>query len=235
MRLLDLYCCGGGAAMGYHRAGFEVVGVDIKAQPAYPFEFHEGDALDVMDRLVEGEAVFGYRLPDFDAIHASPPCQFATRARNVGTKKNREPVNLIGPTRDRLEASSLPYIIENVEEARPWLRDTLTLCGSMFGLKVRRHRLFESSSLLFAPGPCAHKAQGRPIGVYHSMNDQVQGIDRKGDGRLVLGGRTAETLEEGQRAMGIDWLPWTRLIEAIPPAYTEHLGRQLISAGGVDG
>lgn len=199
--------------MGYHRAGWEVVGVDVKAQPAYPFEFHRADALT-------------FKLEGFDAIHASPPCQTFSRGKHLrdaaGNKASG--LDLLDPTRDLLRASGLPYVIENVPGAP--LIEPMTLCGSMFGLRVRRHRLFESSIPLIAPGGCAHALQGRPVGVYHSMNDQVKGQDRD-TGREVLGGRTAETLEDGQAAMGIDWMPWNRLILAIPPAYTEWIGRQL--------
>lgn len=219
--ILDLFCGAGGAAEGYHRAGFDVVGVDIKPQPHYPFQFYLADALAL-------EADGRLTLGDFQAIHASPPCQFGTRARNVGTKKTAVPLNLIPQTRELLLASGLPYVIENVENVRGHLINPAKVCGSSFGLKVRRHRLFESSVPL-TELPCDHKAQGKPVGVYHAMNDQVQGTDSK-TGRYVLGGRTAATLEEGQQAMGIDWMTWPELREAIPPAYTEFIGGQILRA-----
>ena len=212
--LLDLFCGAGGAAMGYHRAGFDVVGVDIKPQPHYPFEFHQADALT-------------FPLDGFDAIHASPPCQPFTRGQALRRGKPSAKLDLLRPTRDRLRKAGVPWIIENVEGA-PLIRP-LTLCGSTFGLAVRRHRLFESSVLIFPAGDCRHRQQGRPVGVYHVMGDQVQGIDHR-TGRLVYGGRTAETVEEARVAMGIDWMDWDELREAIPPAYTEWIGRQLLSA-----
>jgi hypothetical protein len=207
-RLLDLFCGAGGAAMGYHRAGFEVVGVDINPQPHYPFEFHQADAMT-------------YPLEGFDAIHASPPCQkfsiTANLARAQGKKASE--VDLLTPIRPLLEATGLPYVIENVKGAP--LRDPLTLCGSTFGLGVRRHRLFESNIAFLGSGPCRHQEQGRPIGIYYSIGDEIP-----------QGGKTAASLEEGQAAMGIDWMTWKELKEAIPPAYTEWIGRQLLAAIG---
>lgn len=203
--------------MGYHRAGFEVVGVDIRPQPRYPFRFIQADA-------IEHAKVRGL---DFDAIHASPPCQPFTRAGHLMRAqggRTHEP-DLLAPTRDLLVALGRPWVIENVVGAP--LRDPLMLCGSTFGLKVRRHRLFESSALIPAAGPCRHKEQGRPVGVYGSMGDNVKGIDRT-TGRMVHGGRTAVTITEAQEAIGIDWTDrWADLKLAIPPAYAEHIGRQL--------
>lgn len=135
-RLLDLFCGAGGAAMGYHRAGFEVVGVDLKPQKHYPFEFHQADALEFL-------AEHGR---EFDVIHASPPCQAHTSLKNLHDKDYPE---LIEPTRRLLEKTGLPYIIENVVGAP--LRNPILLCGSSFGLRVRRHRLFESNWFLIAP------------------------------------------------------------------------------------
>jgi DNA (cytosine-5)-methyltransferase 1 len=212
-RLLDLFCGAGGAGMGYHRAGFEVVGVDIKRRTDYPFEFHQADALT-------------FPLDGFDVIHASPPCQAFTRARHAGCASKRQPPNLVPETRTRLVAAGVPWVIENVEGAPV---EGVMLCGSMFGLGVRRHRLFESSHWIGGAGPCRHREQGRPVGVYGRMGDHVQGTDSV-SGKYIYGGRTASTLEEGATAMGIDWMPrWDELKEAIPPAYTEHLGRQLLS------
>lgn len=224
-RLLDLFCGGGGASVGYARAGFEVVGVDVnrRALDSYPFERWEADALEVLDGDVAG------LWPDtFDVIAASPPCQPHTRTKHVARAQGKETKkpDLLEPVRSRLVTLGVPYIIENVEGAP--LRDPIRLCGSTFGLKVRRHRLFESSALLLGNGACRHKEQGKPVGVYHRMNDTVQGRNHA-TGEWVVGGSTARTLEEGQEAMGIDWLPWDLLREAIPPAYTEHLGRQMVA------
>jgi hypothetical protein len=206
-RLLDLFCGAGGAAMGYHRAGFDVVGVDIKPQPHYPFEFHQADALT-------------FPLDGFDAIHASPPCQLFSRAGKLrdaqGGKSSA--INLIPETRRRLD-SGQAFVIENVPGAP---MEGVFLCGSTFGLGVRRHRLFESNIWLAGAGDCRHYEQGRPVGVYHVMGDHVP-----------HGGTTARTLEEGRAAMGIDWMTWDELKLAVPPAFTEWIGAQLLRALGV--
>lgn len=214
-RLLDLFCGGGGAAVGYHRAGFEVVGVDINPQPHYPFEFHQDDALSILS----GTGPFTVGTGGFHAVHASPPCQkfsiTANLARAQGKKASE--VDLLTPARGLIQATGLPYVIENVEGAP--MQDPILLCGSMFGLEdegrqLRRHRLFESNLWLSPPGYCGH--QGKPLGVYHRPND-----------RIPAGGETARDLAQGQRLMGIDWMTWDELKEAIPPAYTEFLGRWL--------
>ena len=208
-KLLDLYSGAGGAAMGYHRAGFDVVGVDIAPQPRYPFEFHRGDALEFL-------AAHGH---EFDAIHASPPCQSYSRTGNLADAQGgrRSDVRLIEPTREALSALGVPYIIENVEGAP--LKAPLLLCGSMFGLRVRRHRLFEAPVFIFGQG-CDHKGQGRPVGV---LNWGKWGHE------IPRGGRQAASLSDAQDAMGIDWMPRRELAEAIPPAYTEYIGRQLLA------
>lgn len=218
MRILDLYCKAGGAGYGYHLAGFEVVGVDIANIKRYPFEFIKRDALEVLN-----DAEF---LAGFDAIHASPPCQTHSATKHLRNAQGNtsSKLDLIPQTRAGLIASGLPYIIENVPGAP--LIDPVLLCGSSFGLKVRRHRLFESNVELTGL-PCDHKSQGKPVGVYGSMNDTAQGVD-KATGRYVIGGSTAKTVEEAREAMGIDWMLWGDLVEAIPPAYTKHLGLQLI-------
>jgi DNA (cytosine-5)-methyltransferase 1 len=213
-RLLDLFCGAGGAAMGYHRAGFEVVGVDIKSQPHYPFEFHQADAMT-------------YPLDGFDAIHASPPCQAYSSLRHLGKGAGEGAPDLVAATRVRLMRSSTPWIMENV--AGSPLLNPLTLCGTSFGLHavapdgvdrpLHRHRLFESSHLLFGQ-PCRHNGTS-PIAVYgdhqRKKPDPSLRIKRAG-------------LDSGREAMGIDWMPWRPLTQAIPPAYTEWLGRQLLAA-----
>jgi len=216
--LLDLFCGAGGAAMGYHRAGFDVVGVDINPQPHYPFEFHQADALT-------------FPLDGFDAIHASPPCQPFTRGQALRRGKVSEKPDLVASTRDRLNGGP-PWVIENVPGAP--LLNPVVLCGSMFGLAVRRHRLFESPIFLTQPCECRHREQGRPVGVYHKMGDQVKGINHK-NGQIVYGGRTAASVEEGGAAMGIDWMTWPELRESIPPAYTEFVGARLLAALRADG
>jgi DNA (cytosine-5)-methyltransferase 1 len=144
-------------------------------------------------------------------------CEFSGIVRDAFLDAGYDavPCDLLASESARLVASGLPYVIENVPGAP--LRAPLTLCGSTFGLAVRRHRCFESNLVLLGNGPCRHAEQGRPVGVYHTLADEIPG-----------GGRTARTLEEGQEAMGIDWMPWAPLKEAIPPAYTEWIGRQLL-------
>lgn len=213
LRLLDLFCGAGGAAVGYHRAGFEVVGVDIKPQPHYPFEFHRADALE-------------YPLDDFDAIHASPPCQ----AYSAMTKKwgrSADHPDLIARVRDQLEATGRPYVIENVEGAPLW--NPLMLCGTMFDLRsgeyrLRRHRLFEAGggfTLDWAPAPCAHLGPALP--VYGHAG-----------GRSKRDGLTFPGTDAWREGMGIDWMTGGEMAEAIPPVYTEWIGSCLMRllAGG---
>jgi len=192
--------------MGYHRAGFDVVGVDINPQPCYPFEFHQGDAMT-------------WPLDGFDAIHASPPCQAYSWTRYLGNKSGEDAPELVHPTRDRLVANGTPWVMENVVGSP--LANPLMLCGSSFGLHVRRHRLFESSELVFGL-PCRHGAMPRPITVVgdhpQTSHDRSYRMNR------------ARTLAEGQEAMGIDWMPWKSLTQAIPPAYTEWIGAQLLAS-----
>lgn len=208
MRCLDLFCGAGGAAMGYHQAGFEVVGWDIEHHPDYPFEHHVGDALEVL-------ADVDY-VRSFDLVHASPPCQaYSTATRD----RSRHP-DLVAPVRQLLEAAGVPYIIENVPQAP--LRDPVLLCGSSFGLRVRRHRAFESTHQLAAP-ICRHKEAGPVVGVYGDHPDRRE--YRRPDGSRR--GAKATSVTDAQNAMGIPWMGWKDLAEAIPPAYTEHLGRQV--------
>lgn len=208
-RLLDLFCCAGGAGMGYYRAGFDVVGVDMALQPNYPFEFHQGDALEYL-------AAHGH---EFDAIHASPPCQGYTALKAV--HGNEWPL-LIEPVRDLLEATGKPYVIENVQGAP--LRRDLTLCGEMFGLGVIRHRYFELGRWSM-PVPQHKPHRGRVAGWRHGKYHDGPYFAVYGNG----GGKGS--VQQWQTAMGIDW---TRdrheLAEAIPPAYTHHIGTQLIEA-----
>ncbi len=202
-RLLDLFCGAGGAAVGYHRAGFEVVGVDINPQPHYPFQFHKGNALEWIAAVLPGQ---------FDAIHASPPCQLFSRTTPDRTRH----VDLITPLRPILEAVGLPYVIENVEGARAVMRDPVTICGSSLGLKVRRHRLFETNWPLLVP-PCAHGQQPEVVGVYGEGSSKSQKRGRKADNE-------AEVLE----VMGMPWADRKTATQAIPPDYTELIGHQLM-------
>lgn len=199
-RLLDLFCCAGGTSMGYYRAGFEVVGVDIKPQPDYPFEFHQANTFD-------------YSLDGFDAYHASPPCQRYSEITPMYARY-RHP-DLIDAIRQRLLMNGKPFIIENVENARHLLLNPLMLCGLMFNLPVWRHRYFELHGF-YAPQLPHPIHIGRPIVINPGSNA------RKGRERTL-------TKEEQAEAMGIYWMKSIKEIkEAIPPDYTEYIGQYLI-------
>ncbi len=198
-RLLDLFCGAGGAAKGYADAGFEVVGVDIKPQPNYPFEFRRGDALDVLSVM----AITG-RYGDIDAIHASPPCQHYANVTAWRGDQGDHP-DLIPRTRELLEATGLPYVIENVRTRE--LRGDHMLCGTMFGLPIRRHRYFETNWPWFmAPQPCQHRAE---------------------DYSFDHGGKQPESVYRD--AMGVEWMTVDESREAIPPVYTRFLGDALLA------
>ena len=209
MKLLDLFCGVGGASVGYHQAGFEVHGVDLKHGKRYPFNYLRADVLDVLK-----DKDF---INQFDVIHASPPCQTHSITKHLRNAqgKSTSKIDLIPETRAALIASGKPYIIENVPGSP--LINPIQLCGSSFGLKVRRHRLFESNMPLVG-SKCNHKTQGRPIGVYGSLNDEIP-----------KGGKTASTIDEARKAMDMDWAIWTELVEAIPPAFTKYLGGQIVN------
>lgn len=215
-RLLDLFCGAGGAAMGYHRAGFEVVGVDIAPQPHYC-----GDAFVQADAL-EYVAEHGR---EFDVIHASPPCQAYTGLRNVtvarfGACKAKYP-DLVAAMRAALAATGRPWVIENVRNSP--VRTQFILCGAAMGLPhLSRHRHFESSILFSAPPRCACREQGYTIGVYGARPDGRRVSYRQH--RLC---RIAQSLAEAQALMGIDWMTWDEIRNAIPPVYTEWIGHRL--------
>jgi hypothetical protein len=206
-KMLDLFCCSGGAGVGYQRAGFDVTGVDIAAQPNYPFAFQQEDALDYLRK--NGRK--------FDAVHLSPPCQGYTALKAV--HGNEWPL-LIEPARELADDIGLPYVIENVQGAP--LRRDLTLCGEMFGLKVIRHRYFELGYWSM-PAPQHVPHRGRVAGWRHGEYFDGPYFAVYGDG----GGKG--TVQQWQQAMGIDWTSDRReLAEAIPPAYTELIGRSLL-------
>ena len=228
-RLLDLFCGAGGAAMGYHRAGFEVVGVDIKPQKHYPFEFHQADALEYCAEHGRG----------FDVIHASPPCQAYTPLKAMWNAR-RHP-DLVAIAREMLIALGRAYVIENVPGAP--MENFITLCGSAFGLgtgdaELRRHRQFEVYPPILMVPPCHHgyrsmttigvyghsgglslRSRARAIGVYGG-----HGRDRR---RKLANPQNFPTLARAE-AMGIDWMTGAELSQAIPPAYTEWIGCQLM-------
>lgn len=204
MRLLDLFCCQGGASMGYHRAGFEVTGVDLHPQPRYPLEFIQADAIEFVRE-------HGHK---FDVIVGSPPCQRYSLAQRI---QGREHPDLIGPFRNACLETGKPYVIENVEDARPELIDPVTLCGSMFGLHTNRHRLFESNVPIAAPAAHPHWPQTVKMGralqegdVYHAVGN-------------------FSNVDYVRRDMGVPWMTRDGIRECIPPAYAEYIGRQLMA------
>jgi DNA (cytosine-5)-methyltransferase 1 len=201
--LLDLFCGQGGASKGYADAGFQVLGVDRMRQPRYPFAFVQADALTFLASVDLGV---------FVAIHASPPCQAYSRTRSLNGGTGAD---LLQPTRDALIASGLPYVVENVEGAP--LVDPVMLCGAMFpGLQTYRHRLFETNWPLLQPRHPPHRWPQAPMGKrpnpgqWMSVVGNFQGVD------------------EARRAMGCPWMSTKGLREAIPPAYTRFVGRQLL-------
>jgi hypothetical protein len=195
--LVDLFCGAGGASVGYSRAGFEIFGVDINPQPHYPFEFVQADAMEWL------RAPLLHRV--YDAIHASPPCQAYANVTGWTGDRERHP-DLLEPAIERLRAIGLPWVVENVPEARPeW---SVVLCGSQFGLGVRRHRGFLTSWPFFSLlAPCTGHRQLRPF-MHKAERDYAD-------------------------AMGCDWMNKTEARQAIPPAYTEFIGAQLLAHLGV--
>jgi hypothetical protein len=214
-RLLDAFNCAGGASWGYHLAGWDVEGIEINPRPDYPFKQHVGDAVDFIRE-------HGH---EYDAVVGSPPCQALTTL----TQGNRARgwtdthVDLIAATREAMIATGRPYIIENVIGAHPQLRHPVMLCGLSFGLRVFRHRLFESNVDLAAPEHPSHKG--------HRVAGWRHGVKHDGDMFAVYGdGGGKGTTAEWQAAMGIDWTEDRAcLAEAIPPAYAQHLGQQLLA------
>lgn len=210
-RLLDLFCGEGGCSAGYYRAGFDVVGVDLEPMPEYPYSFVQADALEFLRTADD--------MGRFDAIHASPPCPAYS---TLGSRYDRsQHPDLVDETRELLEQTGLAYVIENVPGAP--LRNPIQLCGSSFGLDVRRHRLFESNVLLMAL-PCAHHLQTEPkYDVYEKGRWFKSPIVK------VYGRGGGKAMEHWPEAMGIDWMSPAGLANAIPPAYCEFIGEQLIS------
>lgn len=200
LRALDLFCCQGGAAMGLHRAGYDVTGVDIKPQPRYPFRFIQADAM-TLD------------WTGYDLIWASPPCQRYSTSTPMAYRGNHP--DLLPVVLKRVRAQSTPYIVENVEGAQHYMHNPVMLCGTMFGLGVWRHRWFEigNSDAFFLLPPCNHYA---PI--------LVTGTTRRN------GIRREHSKAEKTAAIGIDWMTTEGLDEAIPPAYSEFLAQQMLLA-----
>jgi DNA (cytosine-5)-methyltransferase 1 len=216
-RLLDLFCCAGGAARGYQRAGFYVVGVDMKPQPRYAGdEFIQGDALAI-------------ELDGFDVIHASPPCQRYSHATAAGAWRSHP--DLVASVRERVMDSGKPWVIENVPRAP--LINPITLCGTMFALEaedtdgtvlsLKRHRLFESNMAISAPSECRHRGVRQWAGSYGGARRD------KDEARNIRHGGYVPSMEVQQRLLGIDWMAEREMHQAIPPAYTTHIGWQLMA------
>jgi len=222
-RLLDLYCCEGGASVGYSRAGFKVTGVDLFKdynQKRYPFKSYKSDAIDFVNR-------HGHK---FDVIAASPPCQNASIATSALRAKGAKYPELIGPTRAALIASGKPYVIENVKGAA--LRRPAMLCGCMFDLQavdddgillhMQRERFFESNMRLRPPRRCNHKEHTWVGGSYGGARRD------KYDAKYVRKGGYVPSIPVQRELLGIDWMTQNGMFQSIPPAYTEHLGKQIM-------
>jgi DNA (cytosine-5)-methyltransferase 1 len=205
-RLLDLYSGAGGAARGYADAGFEVVGVDINPQSRYPYEHHVADALKYL-------AEHGH---EFDAVHASPPCQAYSIAAQSQRNAGKDYPDLLAPTRDLLIAVGRPWAIENVPGAP--MRADFRLCGCQFGLDLRRERWFETSWHGYQLWPPCHRPYPVPSVVGHGTPSWV---------RAKLGYNP--TIADYRRVMGINWMNRGELSQAIPPAYTRFIGEQLMA------
>lgn len=200
-RLLDLFCCQGGAGMGYHRAGYEVTGVDINPQPRYPFKFIQADAVEYCKE-------HGH---EYDVVHASPPCQAYSLTQRI---QNNEHPDLIDATREVLEAVGRPWMLENVEGSP--LKSPALLCGSMFGIATYRHRLFETSFPLIVPEHPEHTIPTTKMGR----------APVKGEYMFIVGNFIG--VAKAKEIMEMPWATRNGLREAIPPAYTEFIGGQLL-------
>jgi DNA (cytosine-5)-methyltransferase 1 len=209
-KLLDLFCGAGGAAMGYHTAGFDVVGVDLVPQPRYPFEFHRGDAPEFL-------AAHGR---EFDAIHASPPCQAYSKLRSLNLDVKYP--DLVAPVRALLEESGRPWVIENVPGAP--LGFSVMLCGAMFGLRVYRHRYFETSFWIWHPPHPKHVIRAGSPGT---KGGRGQRAHYEAGGFVTVVGNVGSYCGP---AMGIDWMSGKELSQAIPPAYTNLIGESLLKS-----
>ena len=251
-KMLEFYCCEGGCHRGYKRAGWDVYGVDLFedfSQARYPGPSHKGDAILALTNLLAGIALpFAHKdgqvewltLADFSAAHASCPCQHASAGTRSLRAEGKQYVALIEPTRWLLDQTGLPYVLENVKGAA--LRDPILLCGSMFGLgtddedgtplRLERHRLFESNVPLSAPKPCDHDLAVWVAGVYGGSRGRKPGQTAAEHRHAAKydrhGGYVPRSLEVQQRLLGIDWMTKRGMAQAIPPAYAEHVGRQLL-------
>lgn len=249
-KMLDLFCCEGGASTGYHRAGYDVYGVDLfkhkdakgrtvgPSRDRYPFPSHQGDVLEALATLLTGGALDFHHpdgtvewltLDEFEAAAASPPCQAYSITKH--THDNEHP-DLVAPVRDLLIATGLPYVMENVVGAP--LHNPLMLCGSEFDLtawdpainesvRLERHRLFESNVFLTGNGGCRHDRRVQVAGVYGG------GSSDRGHAKDVRrGGYTPSKAVRADLLGGVDWMTLWGQAQSIPPAYTQHIGTQLM-------
>lgn len=204
-KLLDLFCCSGGASFGYEKAGFDVTGIDIEHQPKYKGKFIQADAFEYLRNNYQ----------NFDAIHASPPCQAYSKSSMQFRKNGKVYPDYIGLIRNELIKTGKPYIIENVPESP--LINPIILCGAMFGLRTYRHRLFESNIQLIAPEHPKHIALNAKMGRKPKENEFIQYVGHFSGVSIV------------QEMTGLLWLGQSELAQSIPPQYTEFLGNQLLS------
>lgn len=222
MKLLDLFCCAGGAGAGYSQAGFDVTGVDINPQPRYPYRFIQADAVEYLRE-------HGH---EYDAIHASPPCQAFSAMKHMPDAKVHP--ELIEPTRELLQKLDVPWVIENVVGAP--MNDPVVLCGTMFGLgaegfSLRRHRQFESNIKLAAPRPCNHDRM--TIGIYGGHVRCRSGKYWRNTGADFPG---YDKKKLAMEAMGNTWwMTMNQMSEAIPPAYTRHIGKAFMDVLRTEG
>jgi len=221
MRILDLYCCAGGAARGYAMAGYSCVGVDLDEYEDYPFPGVAASALDVLDTLLDGGSVLGHTLADFDAAHSSPPCQKWAPLMSCRPGGRDSYLDLIAPTRERLIATGLPYVIENVPQAP--LKDPVILCGTQFGKRFKLHRAFETNWPLPQP-ECDHS-----IRPFNPENNEGRKQIRAAfpEGTSVWASFCAEKGLTGPGGMRYNGDYKKQAREAISPYFTEFIGRSL--------
>jgi DNA (cytosine-5)-methyltransferase 1 len=222
LRVLDLFCGAGGAGMGYHLAGFDVTGIDIETQQSYPFTFIQADALDY----------FRNHGHEYDLIHASPPCQHYTRASGYHPEKYRWPndpgahQDFLTPVLKLLRSQPIPYVIENVLDAKYQMIRPVILCGTMFGLKLYRHRAFEISFPVIRPQHQPHKERCAPVSYLPTADQPFMTIGGKN------GHHSKAWVKTAAEYMGMPWASddMNGIIEAIPPAYTHWIGQQFMCA-----
>ena len=204
MKILDLFCCGGGAGFGYELAGFDVTGVDIEPQPKHRGKFVLSDALEYVRN----------HFQEYDAVHASPPCQAWTKAAQQWRLKGKEYPDLIEATREELVKTGLPYVIENVPGSP--LKNPFVLCGSMFGMKTYRHRLFETNFLINVPVHPVHTAKSAKMGRKPKEGEFLQYVGH------------FSGVPMAREITGLHWLGQYELAQSVPPQYTRFIGQQLI-------